>query len=138
MIRGTVPKDALIYKLAELLRDHERIPLDHQRLFFDGQQLDFGRPLSDYNILDGSTVHLLGPLRVGKPVIYLFSPFPLNAVLRLSLVKAWSFAAVYPDVPIKSSESGQSIEWNINTHEDHTMTDIATDTRVSYLFWEAE
>ncbi|KAK0184727.1 hypothetical protein F5146DRAFT_1144831 [Armillaria mellea] len=73
-----------------------------------------------------------------KPVIYLFTPQPMGAVVRLSIIKSWSFSAVYPGIPIKYSESGQSMEWNVNTHEDDTMTDLATGTRVSCLFWEAE
>ncbi|KAK0429995.1 hypothetical protein EV421DRAFT_1939495 [Armillaria borealis] len=88
--------------------------------------------LPAYNIDD------LLDVRVGKLVIYSFSPLPLNAVVRLSIIKSWSFSAVYPDVPIKSSESGQSIEWNINTREDYTMTDLETGARISYLVWEAE
>ncbi|SJL14722.1 uncharacterized protein ARMOST_18189 [Armillaria ostoyae] len=77
-------------------------------------------------------------VRVGKPVIYLFNLLPLNAVVRLSIVKSCSFSAIYPSVPIKSSESGHTIEWNVNTHEDHTMTDLETGALLSYLFWEAE
>ncbi|PBK81589.1 hypothetical protein ARMGADRAFT_1144165 [Armillaria gallica] len=72
-----------------------------------------------------------------KPVIYLFSPQPVHSTVRVSLVNAWSFSSVYPSVPIKATELGQSITWDVNTHEDHSMT-TTTGTRVSYLFWEAE
>ncbi|PBK61358.1 hypothetical protein ARMSODRAFT_896776 [Armillaria solidipes] len=72
-----------------------------------------------------------------KPVIYLFSPRPIHSIVRVSLVKAWSFSTVYPDVPIKDTELGQSIVWDVDTHEDHSLT-TTTGNRVSYLFWEAE
>ncbi|KAK0216448.1 ubiquitin-domain-containing protein [Armillaria nabsnona] len=127
-----------IDNLAAKVQDLEGIPPDQQQLFFAGEQLEYDRTLSDYNIPNGATVFLILKLRGGKPVIYLFTPHPLNVVVRLSLVKAWSFSAIYPGVPIKSSQSGESIEWNVNTHEDHTMTDMASGARVSYLFWEAE
>lgn len=60
-------------------------------------------------VLSTATAYLLN-VRVGKQVIYLFTLLPLNAVVRSPIVKSCSFSAIYPDVPIKSSESGQFIE----------------------------
>ncbi|KAK0492925.1 hypothetical protein EDD18DRAFT_1108530 [Armillaria luteobubalina] len=48
-----------------------------------------------------------------------------------------AFNAVYPSVPIKDTELGQSIVWDVYTHEDHSLT-TTTGTRVFYLFWEAD
>ncbi|SJL14715.1 uncharacterized protein ARMOST_18182 [Armillaria ostoyae] len=129
---------ASVSNVKELLRSSQGIPPDQQRLIFEGKQLEDGCLLSEYGIKNEATIPLVLRLPGGKPVIYLFTPLPLTAVVRLSLVKSWSFSAVYPGVPIKSSEAGQSTEWNVNTHEDHTITDIATGARVSYLFWETE
>ncbi|KAK0470992.1 hypothetical protein IW261DRAFT_1513954 [Armillaria novae-zelandiae] len=134
----TLPTDASVDNLVVNLQDREGIPPDQQKLIFGGKKLEFARQLADYGIQNQSTIDLVQIWRGGKPVIYLLSPLPLYATVRLSLVKCWSFSTIYPSAPIKSSESGQSIEWNVNTHEDHTMTDIGTRARISYLFWEAE
>ncbi|KAG8684721.1 hypothetical protein FRC11_011690 [Ceratobasidium sp. 423] len=77
----------------------------------------------------------------GKPVIYLFSPSAmLDVGVRLSLVKAWSFSAIYPHTPISppSDDSlGEVITWNVNTRPDGTLFDRLTNPEVAYLFWEA-
>ncbi|KAK0471011.1 hypothetical protein IW261DRAFT_1425528 [Armillaria novae-zelandiae] len=57
--------------------------------------------------------------------------------MRVLLMDFWTFNDVYPSVPIKDTELGQSIVWDVDMHEDHSLT-TPTGTRVSYQFWEAE
>jgi hypothetical protein len=56
-----------IAELKSLIQKQDGMPADQQRLNFGGNRLENGRTLSDYNIREESTIHIVLPLREGGP-----------------------------------------------------------------------
>jgi hypothetical protein len=118
-------------------------PVDSIRLIFAGRQLEHGRTVHEYGIRDGSTIHHVIRLRGGKPIVYLYPPMAMDVSVKLSLVPAWEYSALYPLTSIKKIELakgqvGQHIEWHVHADPSGLLQDKLSGRDVTYLFWEAE
>jgi hypothetical protein len=115
---------------------------EEQTLTFGGRHLEDSRTLSDYGISSQSIIQCTNTeieMVVRKPVIYISSPTIVHAHVSLQLNAAWSFSAIYPTAKINSEEDGrQGILWDVVVKPDGTLTDVASGSEISYLYWEAK
>ena len=110
---------------------------DSLRLVCNGSRLDERWSLSSCDDIDnGSEIYAQIEQRGGKPVIYLFTPMPTDVTVRLSLVPAWSFSALYPS-PSIGQVGGNNIVWDVNAQPGSVLKCKHTGSEVAYLYWEA-
>ena len=109
-------------------------------IIYDGVRISFDDTPYSHGIKDGDSIEVYLHQLGGKPVIYVYSPTETNVSVALTLTHEWSFAAIYPVVPSKSTSPGtcERIQWDVRTHLDGNLTELNTGLDVAYLFWEAQ
>jgi ubiquitin len=60
-----VQSNTTIHQLKEIIQDREGVPVEQQRIIYAGKELQAEHTLSDYNIIENSTLHLVLRLRGG-------------------------------------------------------------------------
>ncbi|KAF4610257.1 hypothetical protein D9613_010308 [Agrocybe pediades] len=83
---------------------------------YDGSVLSPEDTPASKNMENGDQIDVLRRQIRGKPVIYIFSPSPIEASVKLSLAPQWDFSAIYPVVPIEKpigQAHHQEITWRI-------------------------
>ena len=58
-LKLTLDRHCSVTHVKSLIQDQEGIPPDQQRLVFEGKQMEQGCRLSDYDVVSGSTIHLV-------------------------------------------------------------------------------
>jgi len=139
-IRGSDP----ISKVFDNYSSLAGIPKDQYNLIYAGRQLvKDGMTVQEAGLTDGLTITIILRLRGGKPVIYLYPPTPMDVSVKLSLIPAWEYSAVYPlsvikEVELAKGQVGQYIEWNVHANPSGLLQDKVSGKDIAYLFWEAE
>lgn len=64
-IQIAIEPNMTISQIKQKIFEKENIPVDQQRLIHQGKQLEDQQKLTDYNITNGSTLHLILRLRGG-------------------------------------------------------------------------
>lgn len=123
-----IPRDASTLDLKYAVQASQGIPPDQQTLIFASHQLDDRKKLSDYNVMENSTIHLILRLRGGKPVIYLYPKEKTEISVNICL-KNGEFAFVYPSFDKDNT-------WNVIA--DETGNIIHKGKNLRYLFWETD
>jgi len=125
--------------------DMTGFPRDQATLVCNGAPLkdNSSKTVHEVGLTDGTKITLLLKQRGGKPVIYLYPPMVMDVSVKLSLIPAWEYSAVYPLTAIKTIElakgqEGQQIEWHIHANPSGLLRDKLSGKDITYLFWEAE
>ncbi|VDB95548.1 unnamed protein product [Peniophora sp. CBMAI 1063] len=116
---------------------------DSIRMTYEGSRIHDDETASMLNMEDGDVVYVSIEQVGGKPVIYLSPPSSgpaIDATVELELSAPWSLSALYPVRPgsIRTDSSyGQKTSWTVRADPYGVLYDKATETEVSYLYWEA-
>lgn len=130
---------AKVDRVLKIAAQRSEVPERRLRMIFNGTRAQDHETLSELGVEDGDYIQVMQEQTAGKPVIYLFPPFPMCSTVRLRLVPSWRFDAIYPVAPVCKANCGdEAVEWKVEAQPDGLLTEKSSGLQVSYLFWEAK
>ncbi|KAF5557597.1 ubiquitin-domain-containing protein [Fusarium napiforme] len=109
-IRVKLSSHHIVYDVKDKIEGIEGIPVDQQRLIFEGKQLEDGLLLMNYDIGEGSLLHLVLKLRGGGPSL---PPKPETEKAEMTLAAGGAIQQNIVSIPHRQFRKTITVAFNV-------------------------